>query len=102
MKDSLLLLEKYSTTKDNNKKTYIMIPANHPIYPFPYNLEDRIKHIITSVNTILQKKINVIVKKQTDKNDNLFYELSFENEKDTDFTNLGFKLKNNFWLLTIS
>ncbi len=106
LKEILLLLEKYSTTKDGNKKTYIMIPANHPKYPFPYNLEDRIKHIITSVNTILQRKIDIIVKKQKDKDDNAIYELSFENEKKfenvKDIEKLGFVLKNNLWLLNIS
>ncbi len=42
--DKLMHLEKYSKGKD--KKTYMMIPANHPIYPFPYNLEDRCDYIM--------------------------------------------------------
>ena len=46
---NLLVLEKYSKSKDKNKITYIMVPNNHPIYPFPYNLEDRIKHIINEL-----------------------------------------------------
>jgi len=43
MKEELLHLEKFSTGKD--KKTYIMIPKDHPIYEFPYNLEDRRDYI---------------------------------------------------------
>ena len=43
MKEELLYLEKYSTGKD--KKTYIMVPKNHPIYEFPLNLEDRRDYI---------------------------------------------------------
>jgi superfamily II DNA or RNA helicase len=45
IKDHLLELEKYS----NNNITYIMIPSNHKIYPFPYNLKDRV--------TFLQNKL---------------------------------------------
>ena len=26
-----------------------MIPANHPEYEFPYNLEDRIKYILKNI-----------------------------------------------------
>ena len=44
IRDKLLYFEKYSTGKD--KKTYVIIPANHPKYTFPYNLEDRVPFII--------------------------------------------------------
>ena len=47
-------LEKFSTKKDNNKYVYMIIPTNHNIYPFPLNLEDRIKYIIEQ----LQSKIS--------------------------------------------
>ena len=68
LKNKLLYLEKYSTTKDNNKLTYVIIPSNHPIYEFPYNLEDRIKYIIKYfsdiTNTNLVKLFNIIKKKK--------------------------------------
>jgi hypothetical protein len=32
--------------------TYVMIPANHPKFPFPYNLEDRIAIIKNKVSEI--------------------------------------------------
>ena len=55
IKNRLLYLEKFSTKKDKNNLVYIIIPKNHPIYPFPFNLEDRIKYIIDE----LQSKISV-------------------------------------------
>jgi hypothetical protein len=61
IKNKLLELEKYSTGSD--KKTYIMIPSNHPLYPFPYNLEDRASSIKQQIKEI-NSKINVEIKKQ--------------------------------------
>jgi hypothetical protein len=49
IRDKLLALEKYSTSKLGNKMTYMIIPANHPQYPFPYNLEDRVKSILNDI-----------------------------------------------------
>ena len=102
LKDKLLFLEKYSTTKDGNKMTYMMIPINHPIYKFPYNLEDRIKYYIKMINKIVGRSIDILTKKQKDINDNPIYELSFNNDKYIkDFLEpiekIGFKLKNNVW-----
>lgn len=74
IRDSLLVLEKYSKSKDKNKITYIMVPNNHPIYPFPYNLEDRIKHIINELE--LTDK-DYLVKKST-KDNKHFYKMSFK------------------------
>jgi len=79
-----------------------MIPLNHPIYPFPYNLEDRIKYIIKQVNKIADRPVDILTKKQKDKNDNTVYEISFKNDKyfkDSvkDLENIGFKLKDNNW-----
>lgn len=72
----LLELEKYSTSKDNNKKTYIIIPFNHPKYIFPYNIEDRILYIVNNINKILGHEIKYNVIK---KNNNI-YELNIINE----------------------
>ena len=58
IKKALLYLEKYSTSKDKNKITYVMIPANHPEYEFPYNLEDRIKYNLNKINQITNRKID--------------------------------------------
>ena len=64
IKNKLLYLEKYSTSEDNNKITYVMIPKDHPIYPFPYNLEDRIKFIIKNIKSIIHNTSDIIVKKK--------------------------------------
>ena len=101
IKEQLLLLEKYSTTKDNNKLTYIMIPADHPIYSFPYNLEDRIKFLKDNVKKLLDYDIEFKLEK-----DKLSYDLSFKNNKyikdnDKKLEKLGFKLNNNMWSINI-
>ena len=61
IKEKLLDLEKYS----NNKKTYIILPINHPHYKFPYNLEDRSEYI---KNNLIEKLTiydrNISIKKQ--------------------------------------
>ena len=103
IRDKLLFLEKYSTTKDGNKITYMMIPLNHPIYPFPYNLEDRIKYKMKQINKIADRPVDILTKKQKDKKDNAIYELSFKNDKYfkesiIELEKLGFKLKDNNWI----
>jgi len=107
IKEKLLFLEKYSTSKDGNKITYMMIPLDHPVYPFPYNLEDRIKYKIKQINKIADRPVDIITKKQKDKNDNLIYELSFKNDKyfkDSvkELENIGFKLKDNNWNMLLN
>jgi hypothetical protein len=72
IKERMLELEKYAT--GTAKKTYIMVPANHPTYPFPYNLEDRVELIKKSLKDI-NTKIHVETKKNKIKNDNFTYTL---------------------------
>ena len=103
LKKKLLYLEKYSTTKDKNKMTYVMIPSNHPIYHFPYNLEDRIKLMIKKINNLLKSEVEILVKKQKDDNNNIIYELTFPNNKLLneiihDIQKLGFELNKNIWI----
>jgi hypothetical protein len=88
VRDKLLYLEKYSTTKDNNKMTYVMIPADHPTLPFPYNLEDRIKQHIREINKLCERQIDTQVKKikggvflGKKSPDVISYEMTFKNEK---------------------
>ena len=63
----MLLLEKYGTDKEKNKLTYLMIPANHPEFPFPYNLEDRCKDIIHRLKTEIKYKLSISTKTVTKK-----------------------------------
>lgn len=62
VKDKMLVLEKYSTIKDKNKVTYVMIPANHPQYKFPYNLEDRVEYIINKLKNNIPIKLDINTK----------------------------------------
>jgi DNA polymerase III delta prime subunit len=101
LKEKLLYLEKYSTSKEGNKKTYIMIPSNHKLYPFPYNLEDRTKDRIKKINKLAGREINIVVKKK-----DLNYILTFTNEKYLDkihkeLETLGCVLKDKQWTLTL-
>lgn len=107
IKDKLLFLEKYSIGKDNI--TYVMIPANHPIYPFPYNLENRLKSIIAKIKDKIKFKIDITEKKnkiKVDGNDVLTYTIEITNSKDLDefsvyLKGLGFKLEGKKWIIKI-
>ena len=100
VRDLLLHLEKYSRSQDNNKMTYVIIPNNHDIYPFPYNLEDRIKYKIKQISDLVNRKIeNRVIMKKDDDN-NIYYELVFNNDsyfKNHDLNSYGFELINNKW-----
>jgi len=105
MRDKLLYLEKYSTNKDGNKLTYVMIPENHPIYTFPYNLEDRVVYIKKKINKIIERDIDFKVFKEKDG-----YKITFKNEKviisnseiKETIEKLGAKLNGNNWILELN
>jgi hypothetical protein len=61
----MLEKEKYSTDKDKNKVTYIRLPSNHPQYPFPYNLEDRVKFLINKLRSEIKHTIDITSSKET-------------------------------------
>ena len=71
----LLDLEKFSTGK--NKMTYMMIPANHPIYPFPYNLEDRADYIENKLKVLTNNLADITVKKEEEH----IYKIYIKNDK---------------------
>ena len=113
IKQRLLFLEKYSTNKDKNKYSFIIIPCNHTIYNFPLNLEDRIEQIKELINNSLPK--NVIFKIE-DKKNGIFegnrnkmlssYKLSFSYENyHNEFLNklekIGLKLDDKEWNIVI-
>ena len=109
----LLFLEKYSNNNDNNKYTYLIIPENHPIYPFPINLEDRIDFKIKQIEIKVPFKVEYEIEKLDNgifegiRNKNLVrYNLNVKNNKDLEryenfLTTLGFKLENKFWTILI-
>lgn len=105
----LLYLEKYSRNKDNNKMTWMIIPNNHPIYPFPLNLEDRVEYIMNIIQSKIPTEIKMDVKELPngifeDMRDNKFvrYMMKLENRDEweiyTDFfIKHGFVLENGVW-----
>lgn len=109
----LLYLEKYSREQDNNKFTWMIIPSNHPKYPFPLNLEDRIIYIKDIVFKKIPTKIDIDIKELPngifeDVRNTKFikYELKFKHKSELEIhsdiiTNVGFNLIENFWVLVI-
>ena len=105
----LLYLEKYATTKDDNKMTYVMIPADHPLYTFPYNLEDRIKYVIQKVKDITQREFEHTVIKTNDGTFNDIKNLksytlqikknSYIDENKSKMEKLGFKLNKLYEMI---
>uniref|UniRef100_A0A6C0CB62 Helicase ATP-binding domain-containing protein n=1 Tax=viral metagenome TaxID=1070528 RepID=A0A6C0CB62_9ZZZZ len=63
--DKLFNMEKYSTSKQKNKLTYLIIPANHPTIPFPLNLEDRMKHILNDIQNRTKMIVDAEIKTTT-------------------------------------
>ena len=107
----LMYLEKYSTSKNNNKITYIMIPNNHPKYEFPYNLEDRVKNTINNIKSIIARDFDYVVKKENNGTfDNLKNQINYmvEIKRDTnidthinDIKKIGFKEMNKLLVMNI-
>jgi len=107
IKDKLLLLEKYSTGKD--KMTYMIIPANHSKYRFPYNLQDFCEHIKSSLADKIKFKLDINIKthKQKVENESVStYEIELLHTKNLDefkdfIQGLGFKLIGKKWLFIV-
>jgi hypothetical protein len=109
IKDELLKREKYGTTKKKNKFTYVMIPKNHKVYIFPYNLEDRKNYIINDIKDKIKFKLDLKVKeiKKVIKNESITeYIIEIKDSKNLkEFSKLltshQFKKIGKNWLLAI-
>ena len=111
IKKYLLYLEKYST--GNKKLNYIIIPKNHSIYKFPYNLEDRNSYIIKKIKSIVDRDIDIKSKKKTngyfkelDISNTITYTIEISNNKyiknkTNELEKLGFKLNDDKYVLLI-
>jgi superfamily II DNA or RNA helicase len=60
------MIEKEREQTGDKKKTYIMIPGNHPQYKFPLNIEDRIDYIKEEIKKKIPTKISITKKKTKD------------------------------------
>jgi len=103
IKKALLYLEKYSTSKDKNKMTYVMIPVNHPEYEFPYNLEDRIKYNLNKINQITNRNIDhKVIKDNKDKSYSIEIKSNKYIEQNAgDIRKLGFQQSGTKWIKII-
>lgn len=110
IKEHLLFMEKYSTDKNKNKFTYMILPANHSIYTFPYNLEDRQRYVVEKLKESIQSKLDVKVSSSNKKisGQNVTeYEIQIKQTKDINeykelLDVMKFKLKNKVWTLSIN
>lgn len=59
IENAMLMKEKYATDKKGDKYTYVRIPSNHPTLPFPLNLEDRVKYVITKLRNEIKFAIDI-------------------------------------------
>jgi superfamily II DNA or RNA helicase len=113
IKQRLLFLEKYSTNKDDNKYTFIIIPSNHKYYKFPFNLEDMVEQLKESINNLLPKNVNFkvdnikngIFNNKRNK-DYSCYKLSFkyedfQKEHINKLKEIGLILENNEWSIIV-
>lgn len=105
IRSKLLDMEKYGTTKNGDKLTYVVIPSNHPTLTFPYNLEDRTEYIIDKINSKIHEdlKINVTNKLEHGK---MTYKITFKNsDKLNDYQDflksVGAVLVKTEWIINI-
>ncbi len=106
----MLLKEKYGTDAKKNKYTYVRIPANHPQYQFPYNLEDRVRHIISKLRQSIKYPLEIttasIIKKSGQEKGYPSYIISIKSTKQVDehintLKQIGALKHNNEWKITI-
>jgi hypothetical protein len=103
IKDKLLFMEKYGTDKNKTKYTYVMIPKNHPKYPFPYNLEDRMIHLMKDIKKRIKFKLDVKNKIEKTKK-GVVHIMQIKHNKALDefkdyFKSVNAILKNNVWTI---
>jgi hypothetical protein len=87
----------------------MIIPKDHDIYTFPYNLQDRIEYIITTLQHQVPLSLNIQI---NELNNGIFekvrdtslrrYKLEFKNKPEwniysSNFINAGFILDKNAW-----
>jgi superfamily II DNA or RNA helicase len=94
IKQKLLYLE--SNVKGLDKLTYIIIPKNHPVYKFPYNIEDRVKYLKKKIKS--KTNINVTIKS----NKIMFDNNNQTNKFESFLKKLGGKIEKNKWIFIVT
>lgn len=111
IKDKMLLLEKYSSVEDKNRKNYVIIPSNHETLEFPYNLEDRVKFKLKELveKTDENIKYTVGAKKELDSKNGINirkYKIIIKKDDNTKkyeniFKNIGYYLDGDKYVLKV-
>ena len=97
IKNKLFELEKFSSLKNNNKYTYLIIPKNLSNYPFPLNIEDRINYINNDIKIYNIQITNNDIDNNMNINNNFINNINYDNiVKILDKYHLT--LKNNKWI----
>jgi hypothetical protein len=102
----MLFNEKY----EEGGKTWMIVPANHPIYPFPFNLKDRVDKILGELEVLgikgSVKKLGNGIFEGIREKDYVRYKICFgaggSVEIHTDrLIGLGFVLEGNTWSMVV-
>jgi hypothetical protein len=107
IEEEMLYLEKYSTKKDGNKLTYVMIPVNHPVYEFPYNLEDRVEFIVNKITSLIKFKLHITTKQKTSKKGEHSYVITIKNDPklkdyEKNLLKLNAKKEKDEWIIIVN
>ena len=91
--------------------TYVMIPFDHPVYKFPFNLEDRLKYKISNLKSIINRdfEFKTIKGKEGtfgDQKNLPSYRIEISDSKYTqnvkkELEKEGFNLEKNKWILNV-
>jgi superfamily II DNA or RNA helicase len=112
IKNRLYDLEKYGTSEKKNKMTYLIIPTNHADvkkYPWPLNLEDRIKFILNEIQQETKMKLNPEIRTIPTKGNysdinyvryEIVFDSKMDNFKDVMKIHDG-NMENNKWIILI-
>ncbi|MEM3062068.1 MAG: DEAD/DEAH box helicase family protein [Nitrososphaerota archaeon] len=90
IRNKLFDLEKYSTSKDGNKMTYLIVPSNHQWIKFPLNIEDRTKWILNQIQRKIKMKVNARIKVIPIKDGRIRKKLESQNDS-------SFNVKEKMW-----
>jgi superfamily II DNA or RNA helicase len=99
IKNILFEIEKYN--KDKDKKTFFIIPSNHPTIKFPLNLQDRVEYLKENINKLFSDTTKFKIQENPKS-----YVLEFSKEKIPNtilnkILELGFTQNNDNFSITI-
>lgn len=106
IKKRMLFLEKYGEKSKGTNISYVLIPANHPLYRHPYNIENFTNNLVKQLKDKIKVKLDILIKKEKKTSGEekgmpsylILVKYSKElTEFENIFTSLGFKLEKGYW-----